>query len=302
MIKRTLYFGNPAHLSTKNQQLIVDLLGKECKGNSINVPIEDIGVLLLDNQQITITQRVMQLLLDNNCIIIVCDEKHMPQGMLNSIDGNTTQSERYKNQIESSLPLKKQLWQQTIIAKIKNQAALLKQQDVEIKNMIHWAKEVKSGDEKNHEARAAAYYWDNIFNKCFKRDRYGLSPNNLLNYGYAVLRAVIARALVGSGLILTLGIHHQNKYNSFCLADDIMEPYRPFVDKIVLNMILNNDSDDDIELTPDIKKQLLVIPAMDVIIGGQKSPLMLAAQRTSASLAKCFGGEMKKLLYPEMTI
>lgn len=300
MIKRTLYFGNPLRLKIKDFQLIIENENEGEKQVS-SVPVEDIGVVILDNQQITISQRVLQLLLENNTSIIVCSDKRMPQGLLLPIEANTLQSERYKFQIESSKALKKQLWQQTIVAKILNQAKLLSSLEIEIDNMLHWASKVNSGDTANLEARAAAYYWDNIFKKSFKRHRTGMPPNNLLNYGYAILRAVVSRALVGSGLLLTLGIHHQNKYNAFCLADDIMEPYRPFVDKVVLD-IFNNEEFDSDELSPQIKKKLFIIPAMDVQIDNKKSPLMLATQRTSASLSKCYEGETRKLLYPQMII
>lgn len=301
MIKKTLFFGNPCYLSIKQKQLCVvipdDGSGEEKK---TTLPVEDIGVLILDNQQITVSQRVLQLLLENNTAVIVCDEKHHPCGLLLPLSGNTLQTERYKEQIESSEPLRKQLWQQTISTKIRNQAILLNDKGVQVANMLHWSKEVTSGDMKNHEARAAAYYWDKLFESLFRRERFGDPPNNLLNYGYAILRAVVARSLVASGLLPTLGIHHHNRYNAFCLADDVMEPYRPFVDKLVLNILEEEEIEDYDELTPSLKKKLLIIPAMDVLIDNQRSPLMIATQRTCASLAKCFAGETRKILYPEL--
>ena len=163
-----------------------------------------------------------------------------------------------------------------------------------------WSNDVRSGDPDNLEARAAAYYWKNVFTTYpnFVRDREGTPPNNLLNYGYAILRAIIARALVGSGLLPTLGIHHHNRYNAYCLADDIMEPYRPYVDQLVLDIIQCNLEISDI--TRDFKMQLLGIPMLDVVINGKRSPLMIAAQQTTASLARCFAGESKRISYPEM--
>lgn len=304
MIKRTLYFSNPVYLSVKNKQLQIESREPDKNTALSTIHIEDIGFVILDNQQIIITQRVLQLLHANNCAVMVCDDRHLPTSLLLTLSGNTLQSERYTEQINASVSLKKQLWQQTIIAKIKNQAYLLKSQGVEISNMLQWAKVVTSGDVKNHEARAAAYYWENIFNQNekFRRERFGEMPNNLLNYGYAVLRAVVARSIVGSGLLPSLGIHHHNRYNAFCLADDIMEPYRPFVDKVVLEIV--NSYEFEIEelgsLPPAIKKKLLIIPALDVIIDNEKSPLMIATQRTTASLSKCFRGEVRKVLYPEM--
>lgn len=300
MIKKTLYFGQPSRLSIRNSQLMIERQGSSGQDVKIeSVPAEDIGVMVLDHQQISVTQSVFQVLLGNNCTILICDEKHMPQGLINPLEGNTTQSERYRFQIEATVPLKKQLWQQTVVAKIMNQAALLACSGVYHLNMLRWAKDVKSGDSANHEARSAAYYWDHIFTGQFKRHRKGEVPNNLLNYGYAILRAVIARSLVISGLLPTLGIHHRNRYNAYCLADDVMEPYRPFVDKIVLEM-MQEQKTEIVELTPELKKRLLSVPVADVIIGGQRSPLMIAAQRTTASLASCFSGNLRKIVYPEL--
>lgn len=304
MIKKTLFFGNPAYLSVKNLQLVVKRTDTETQQEVVRtVPIEDIGVVVLEDRQITITNVALDALLQNNCAVITCDEKHMPAGMLLPLEGNTIQSERFANQIDASLPLKKQLWQQTVQAKIRNQASVLKRlSGVEVGCMLAWANDVKSGDSDNLEGRAAAYYWKNIFPSLpgFTRDREGEMPNNLLNYGYAIMRAVIARALVASGLLPTLGIHHHNRYNAYCLADDIMEPYRPYVDELVIN-IMRSDIDYG-ELTPELKKQLLGLPVTEVMIGGQRSPLMVAASQTTASLCKCYSGELRKMAYPTMEI
>lgn len=310
MIKKTLCFSNPIYLSLRNEQLVLHL--PEVESNKTlpeaikreaerTIPIEDIGVVVLDNKRITITSGVMEALLENNCAVITCNQKSMPVGLLLPLCGNTTQNERFRSQIEASLPLRKQLWQQTIKQKILNQEYVLRDNtDKETNCMRVWSNDVRSGDPNNLEARAAAYYWKNLFNKYpnFARDREGLPPNNLLNYGYAILRAVIARALVGSGLLPTLGIHHHNRYNAYCLADDIMEPYRPYVDQLVLDIIHNNNEIS--EITREIKLQLLSIPTLDVVINGKRSPLMIAAQQTAASLAKCFAGESKRISYPEM--
>ncbi len=302
MIKRTLYFGNPAYLSTTQQQLEIKVLET---GETKTVPIEDIGVLILDHWQITITQAVIARLLANNTALITCDNTHHPVGLLLNLDGHTLQSRIFQAQIEASEQLKKQLWQQTIIAKIQNQAANLGQQSVTgnlfnapDKLLLNYAKEVKSGDSENLEATAAGYYWKRVFPPFlnFSREREGFPPNNLLNYGYAILRAIVARSLVGSGILPTLGIHHRNQYNAYCLADDIMEPYRPYVDKVVCEIVGNNGQ--YLEMTPNMKKQLLAIPAMDVMIDEQTSPLMNAVQRTTASLAKCYEGKTRKILYP----
>jgi len=317
MIKRTLYFGNPAYLSMKDDQLLIKYPNAQNgsssdkkeehtkykeRGNQDSIPIEDIGIIILDNQQITISHGLLDSLLSNNCAVVTCNSKHLPIGLFLPLESNQEQSQRFKEQIEASVPLKKQLWQQTISSKIYNQAMLLNKMGIPADNMKKWSRDVRSGDPDNLEGRAAAYYWKNIFPKEleFQRDRYGQPPNNLLNYGYAILRAVVARALVASGLLPTLGIHHHNKYNAYCLADDIMEPYRPFVDEIIC--ILIKDGEDFTELTTSIKKQLLSIPVIDVIIEDQKRPLMIGVQRTTASLAKCFSGEHRKIIYPVLTI
>lgn len=309
MIKKTLYFGNPAYLSLRDAQLVIKLpevvknetLPERFKQKvEVTKPIEDIGVVVLDNKQITVTSGLLEALLENNCAVISCDSKSMPVGLMLPLYGNTTQNERFRHQLEASLPLKKQLWQQTIKVKIENQAAVLKKcTGEEIRCMKVWASEVKSGDSDNMEARAAAYYWKNLFPiEGFNRDRDGISPNNLLNYGYAILRAVVARGLVTSGLLPTLGIHHHNRYNAYCLADDIMEPYRPYVDELVYNIVASGM--DCNLLNKDLKAELLMIPTLDVVIAGKRSPLMVAVGQTTASLYKCFSGELRKIVYPEM--
>ena len=312
MIKRTLYFGNDAYLNTQKMQLVISYPDKE--KNKITVPIEDIGVVVLDAYRLTISQNLISRLLDHNVALITCDSRRMPQGLMLNLEGNTLQQERFRFQIEASLPLKKQLWQQTIKAKILNQRALLlhvsetsallktKPMFKKHENMQYWANSVRSGDPDNYEARAAAFYWKNIFKEFipnFVRGRYDADPNNLLNYGYAILRAVTARSLVASGLMPTFGIHHHNKYNAYALADDIMEPYRPYVDEIVYEIIeAYGFEEEEIKLTTKIKAELLKIPAIDVIIDNEKSPLMNAMQRTTASLFQCFAGNSRKILFP----
>lgn len=302
MIKRTLYFGNPAYLSLKNAQLVVKIPNAEGDDTVRTIPIEDIGFVILDNPQITITHGTLGALVENNTAVVTCDSRHMPAGLLLPSEGNTTQSERYRNQIEASIPLRKQIWQQTIQAKIRNQAAALeKRRGKEFGNMLAWADDVRSGDSENLEARAAVFYWDNLFAveiDKFRRDPDGDMPNSMLNYGYAILRAIIARALVGSGLLPTLGVHHRNRYNAYCLADDIMEPYRPYVDLMVCDIL--NDIGMPKEMNRDIKARLLTIPTIDVMIDGKRSPLMIAASQTTASLARCYAGEIRKVSYPEM--
>lgn len=295
MIKKTLYFGNATRLSVQQQQLLIKT---EERGTS--VPIEDIGLVIIDHYQTSVTHAVLHLLLENNVAFITCNDKHHPTGLLLNLDGHTQQSEKFKAQIEASEPLKKQLWQQTIKSKINNQAAVLEKWELDNSYLKRYAQLVLSGDSSNQEAQAARYYWKMLFNEeepFFVRERFGDYPNNFLNYGYAILRATVARSLVGSGLLPTLGIHHRNKYNAYCLADDIMEPYRPYVDHLVKELI--NEIPNEQDLSKEIKRRLLEIPALDIIIDGKASPLMVGLQRTTASVAKCFEGETKKILYPE---
>lgn len=308
MIKKTLYFGNPAYLSLRNKQLVIRLpevesgnMPDEMKREAFTtVPIEDIGVVVLDNRQITITQGLVAALLQNTTALITCDDRRMPTGLLLPLQGNTVQNERFRSQLEASQPLRKQLWQQTVRAKIENQAAVLRLYTVKsVARMYTMADNVKSGDSDNFEAQAAVYYWKNVFTDIptFIRDQNGEPPNNLLNYGYAILRAVVARALVSSGLLPVYGIHHHNRYNPYCLADDIMEPYRPYVDMQVLHIMQQYEEIPE-NLPKEMKRDLLSIPVIDTMIGGKKRPLMIAVSETTASLAKCFAGELRKISYP----
>lgn len=296
MIKRTLFFGNPAYLSTKNEQLHIRFPESDMEDRT--VPIEDLGMIVLENQQITITNGLLAKLTDRKVAIVSCNAQHLPEGLLLPMQGHTEQTERVRYQLEASQPLKKNLWQQTVSAKIKNQYTLLQEKGKESKRMEYLYKNVNSGDSGNHEAQAAAIYWQELFDiPDFNRSQAGIPPNNLLNYGYAILRAVIARALVSSGMLPGVGIWHRNKYNAYCLADDIMEPYRPYVDLMVSHIVETQDNYS--ELSTELKKELLSIPALDVKIDGQKSPLMVAASRTTSSLFECFAGISRKIIYPE---
>lgn len=309
MIKRTLYFGNPAYLSLRMGQLVIrkppgvdDLPLAEGEKAPIlkTIPIEDIGVVILDCKQLTITEGLLEALMDNNCAVVTCDCNRMPVGLLLPLSGNTIQSERFRSQVDASLPCKKQIWQQTVQQKIKNQAVMLGVATGDRHmNMFIWADNVRSGDPDNLEARAAAYYWRNILpsHPEFIRGRDGEPPNELFNYGYAILRAIVARAIVAAGLIPTLGIHHRNRYNAYCLADDIMEPYRPYVDKLVYGIVELRGL---IELTESTKVELLKIPVTEVIIDGSRRPLMIAVSATVSSLVKYYAGETKQMVYPDM--
>lgn len=263
MIKITLYFGNPCSLRKKDLQLQIGYPVEENKEDS-SVPIEDIGLIMLDNPQIIISNALLMALNENNSAILSCDNSHMPYGLMLPMFSLHAFTEKLHSQLEASQPLMKNLWQQTVISKIENQSTLLKKVGVDTKKMDFYVSDVKSGDPGNVEGRAAAYYWDNLFSgTIFLRHRFGEQPNNLLNYGYAVLRAIVARSLIASGLFPSIGIHHRNKYNPYCLADDIMEPFRPYVDSLVLDII--QEIQELEELTPEIKKKLLQIPVIDVL-------------------------------------
>lgn len=297
MIKRTLYFGNPAYLHKSQMQLKVI----KPDDNSIlgTIPIEDIGVVVLDNPQITITQALLAALIERNTAVISCDDKHMPAGLVLPLDGNSIQTERFREQIDATEPLKKNLWAQTVKAKIANQAKVLKLAGAENKRLEALLPQIQSGDPDNIEGRAASVYWKLLFEDLpFVRDRYGTMPNAHLNYCYAVLRAIVARSLVGSGLLPTFGIHHSNRYNAYCLADDIMEPYRPFCDWMVFNMLKRKEILDD-DITKDHKARLLTIASVDIEIDKRKSPLMVGMARTTSSLAECYSGVRRKIVYPE---
>ena len=291
-MKRTLYFGNEAYLSTQKQRLVVRYPHSE---EIKTVPIEDIGIVLLDHYRLTVTSALLNALLGNNVAVISCDAQHLPLGMFLNLNGHTLQQEHFAHQIAVTQAKKDRLWKQLIQAKIANQAALLLRNDHISPKLNRLSKLVKNGDPDNFEAQAASYYWKNIFKDIpFTRERYGEAPNGLLNYGYTLLRGVVARALVGSGLLPTLGIHHHNKYNAYCLADDVMEPYRPFVDVLVLSLIEQGRK----ELDQESKQWLLKIPVLDVQINKQKSPLMLAVQQTTASLQQCYAGHRTSLKLP----
>ncbi len=297
MIKRTLYFGNPAYLHKKDQQL--KITDPETQTDKASIPLEDIAIMVLDHPQITVTHALIADLIDRNVALISCDSKHLPSGLMLPLDGNHVQTERFRIQIAASEPLLKNLWAQTIKAKIENQAAMLKRAGIESKQLLALVPQIKSGDPDNTEGRAAAVYWKLVYgDHGFTRNRYGMKPNAHLNYCYSILRAIVARALVSSGMLPTLGIHHRNKYNAYCLADDVMEPYRPFCDELVYGMFSSGNIESE-DITRDQKAKLLSIVTCDVLIDGKKSPLLVALSRTTNSLFECFEGTRRKIVYPE---
>lgn len=292
MVKRTLSFSRPYSLSLKNCQMVIKM--KDNPDFIRTIPIEDIGFVLLENQQINITMPLLNALADNNVGVIVCTDKMMPNAMLLNLDSNSIQGERYRDQFNATEPLKKNLWKQTVEAKIRNQAALLDKLGKDGSQLKPYWQNVKSGDADNREGIAAKIYWDTLFGEHFLRSRVGDSPNEMLNFGYTVLRAAVARSLMGSGLFPAFGIYHRNRYNSFPLADDIMEPYRPFVDEIVFDLYANGER----ELNKEVKAEILKLLYVDTVFEKITRPLDVGLSVTTSSLAKCFKGEQKKVLYP----
>lgn len=305
MIKKTIVFSNKACLSYRLKQMVIKR-ENEVTGETETMtrPIEDIGIMMIESSQVTLTSSLISHLVENNVGVIFCDSKHMPANMILPLQANTLQSEKSIAQIQASLPLKKQLWQQTVTAKILNQGAVLnKVTGLKVDNMLKWATNVKSGDPDNLEGRAAAYYWRNMFPDVggFRRNKDGEDTVNVfLNYGYAILRAIIARSIVGSGLIPLIGIHHSNKYNANCLADDIMEPYRPYVDLLVADIVRTCNTGNGLD--KKAKEILLTIPTIDVCFGKIRRPLLVATSVTTSSLAKCYSKESRKIAYPRISI
>jgi CRISP-associated protein Cas1 len=300
MIKKTLVFSNPYYLSMKQSQLIVKGRSEEKQVDIVSIPIEDIGCVLLENPQISFSMKLLTALTENNVSVVICNDFHMPSSMLLPLDGNATQNEVIRDQLASSLTLKKQLWKRTVEKKIENQASHLRLLSKTYKPVSAAARDVKSMDSSNREGYAAKLYWSELFGHIpgFSRSRYGPFPNNLLNYGYAILRAAVARSLVGSGLLPAIGIFHHNKYNAFCLADDMMEPYRPFVDRIVYDISLGNSIEKN--MNTEYKKKLLEILTADVIVKKVRRPLQIGLTYTTASLAKSFRKGENCLSLPSM--
>ena len=294
MIKRTLFFSNAVCLTLKNKKLLIQ--NKETHEES-SVPIEDIGFAIIENNQTYISIPAINALTENNAAVIFCNEKHLPFSMTLPLDCNSIQNQLFTAQIEATLPVKKKCWKEIIEQKIKNQAHVLEKYNIDSIKLKEYSSQVKSGDTTNREAMAAKLYWDLLIDVDWVRTREGEYPNNLLNYGYAILRAAMARALIGSGLLPTLGIHHHNKYDAYALADDMMEPYRPYIDDEVLEYTKLYPECEEISL--EFKKKILNILTRDVVIGKLSRPFMIALTITSSSLAKVFTGEAEKLSLPE---
>lgn len=295
MVKRTIHFSNPVHLSVSKKQLVVEL--KDDERTIKTLPIEDLGIIVLEHPHITLTSNVLEALMHEQVAVLTCNSQYLPSGLFLPLDGHSEQTERIRTQLSASVPLKKQLWQQTVRNKIMNQALVLQKLGGNHQRLVHLQNDVLSDDTTNCEGVAAAYYWGQIYGGNFVRSRDPQTPNAQLNYGYAILRSVVARALTASGMFPSIGIHHRNKYNAFCLADDIMEPYRPFVDWQVLHLPGIHETEEG--LTKEQKIELLKLPQLDIRIGDLTRPLFHAVSITTASLYKCFDNSARKIVYPE---
>lgn len=292
MLKRSLVFTSPAALSLKNAQLVITL--KEQPDACRTVPIEELGVVLVDSPMVSLTIPLINALADENVALIFCDQKGMPNALTLSLHANASQGESYREQITASETLKKTLWKQIVEAKIRNQARLLSKLGKRGELLKPLYMNVKSGDADNKEGVAAKLYWTELFGKDFRRDRDLPGLNILLNYGYAVLRAATARALMASGLHPAFGLFHRNRGDAFPLADDVMEPYRPFVDEIVYKLA----AEQTLSLDKTTKGSLISILFCDVQMSKVVRPLSVALTMTTASLEKCFSKEIDKLQLP----
>ncbi|MBN1972753.1 MAG: type II CRISPR-associated endonuclease Cas1 [Sedimentisphaerales bacterium] len=303
MIKRIVEISqSKTYLSIRYGQLLLNQNGEQVS----SIPCEDIGILLVDHSGVTYTHSVFTELLSKGASVVLCGSDHHPTGMLLPIESNSLQTERFRYQIEAKEPLKKKLWKQIIQAKIRHQAAIVGTDSDVYKPLMTLRHRVRSGDPDNIEAQASRKFWPAYFN-CLTdsstalgmtRDTDGKPPNNMLNYGYMVMRAAVARAICSAGLLPCLGIHHRNRYNAFCLADDLHEPFRGFVESKVRDICKNNGHVES--LTQDIKAVILEALYEEVSIAGFKGPLMVGLHRTAASLQRCFASEQDELDLPEL--
>ena len=291
MIKRTIVLTSPCKVTTKDNQLVVE---NRDSGEIRKAAIEDLGIVIIEHPMTNLSIPALNALSANNCAVVFCDARHMPVSMLMNLDSNSVQAERYRQQLDASLPLKKNLWKQIIQAKILNQSRLLSELGLDGDKLKPYYMNVKSGDSDNREGIAANIYWDTLLGKEFIRTRFGDDPNPLLNYGYSILRAGMARAIMSTGLFPAFGLFHKSRYNAFPLADDLMEPYRPYVDQLVVRLLHEGKE----QLNTESKQMLLRVMFLDTHFKNMTRPLELALSVTTASLARCFSGDSKAIEYP----
>lgn len=292
MLKRTLVFSSPMNLSLKNCQLVLSY--KDMPDEKQTIPIEDIGVVILEHQQTSISLPLLNELTENDVQVVICNNKGMPSAMLQGMNNNNLQGEVLRNQIACGEVLKKQLWKQVVEKKIQNQAALLDKIGEDGGVLKPFYSNVKSGDTDNREGIAARIYFQHLFGDNFVRNRDESGVNALLNYGYSILRAATCRAIVSSGLLPAIGIFHHNRSNAFPLVDDLMEPYRPFVDGVVYDLAMHGN----MNLTKETKSELISVLYADTTFKTTKRPLSVGLSMTSASMVKCLSKEQGKLSLP----
>ena len=296
MIRKTLEFSTPGtRLSVSDRQLVVE----RPDSPTVTRPIEDLGMVIVDDARATYTQAVLLELLNAGATVMVSGRDHLPAGMMLPLDAHHVQTERHRAQVESSAPVRKQAWQTLVRAKIRQQAAVLRHFTGRDGGLAPLARRVRSGDPENIEAQAAQRYWPRLFGRSFRRDRAADGVNALLNYGYAVVRAATARAVVAAGLIPSLGVHHRHRGNPFCLADDLLEPYRPYVDWRVRSL-----ADPNGDSVPGLSERstraaLLSLLNETIRVGDRREPLLLALHTSAASLCRSLTGGDRALVLPE---
>ncbi len=295
MLRKTIEITTPgSRLSIAHRQLVIER--PDLPRSSL--PIEDIGVLIVDDRRAIYTQAVFTELLAAGATVMITGPDHLPLGMMLPLDAHHVQTERHRAQVEATGPTRKQIWRALISAKLTQQSCVLNHFYPVPNGLAAMAARVRSGDPDNLEAQAAQRYWPLLFGKDFRRDRAAEGVNAALNYGYAVIRAATARAVVASGLIPSLGVFHRNRSNPFCLADDLFEPYRPFVDWRV--KLLTRERPDGFNLDDrSIRAALLSLFNETIRIGGRKLPLLLAIEASAASLARALTGGERTLVLPE---
>ena len=294
MIKRTITISSPVHLSLENRQLVIT--NKETEERQ-SLPLAEVGLLILEHPRVTTTLRMLQYCMEVGCVVVVCDEWHIPSGYLYPLEGHSIQGERTREQVAASISTKKSIWKQLVKSKILNQAAVLKARGIEEhQRLLNLADEVRSGDPDNREGIAARIYWSALLGEDFIRGRDGAPPNALFNYAYAILRASVTRSIIASGLSPKLGVQHQNKYNPFPLSDDVMEPYRPFADLAVMELVDSGE----LSITKVSRAHLRTLLAQDTLISKLKRPLFIAISITTSSLARVYSGGAKVVALPEI--
>lgn len=292
VIKRIVEVSSQAHLRLRDNQLIIE------RNETMQVPIEDLGILILDHHSITHTQQLLCACWQNNVAVVVCDERHLPGALLLPLEGHSIQSRIIANQINVGEPAKKRIWQNIVRAKIRGQARVLDSIVGDSAPLLAYVDKVKSGDPDNIEAQVARIYWQRLFGPDFRRQQGHSGINILLNYGYAIVRAAVARALVGAGLHPSIGVHHHNQYDALCLADDLVEPLRPLVDLRVYELRGNKNEEEEVELSRETKRGLLDILTWNVSVNGQTLPLMVAIHNYAASVRDALCGEAKSIAIP----